>query len=725
MAVRVLLAALLSLPLIGQTMSTVGEERDDHNNTSAADGFRGNTDQCGFRPAGNPPAGNVSKLPIRSLLPSGATTRIYAHFLPWFCTDGTLGADNIVRCNGHILSGYNSNDPVQVRRQIEDMISRGIDGVIIDWYGPDYAIEDATTKLVFAEAERHPGFEVAIMEDVGALKVADDKVRKLIADLEYVDAHYSKSPAYMKREGRPVLFFFIDPSVLTNAQWDAVAAGIDGNPLFIFQNKEGFSRRQSDGGFAWLDPQADPPRAYLDDFYACVKSGACAGLVFGSAFQGFHDVLAEWAVGADGKKVTSTLPRRCGQTWLSTFDAASVFDSAHPLRDLQIVTWNDYDEGTEIESGIDNCLVLVASTSGHELRWDLRWTSPDGDESTIDHYLVYSSTDREHLTLLGQFPRGTHSVDLDTLALPDVPLTFYVKAVGRPSVRNHFTSGTSWTRGTTAEATVTVSSPTEGEILFSPIHVVADEVTDATDSAMQIYLDGELKVDRQHTKHLDEYVSANPGPHEVAVKAFYSSGPGDPVIVNITVAAGETVVISIPAQQATVPSPIRVVADEITDARASSMQIYLDGQVKVDKPNVDHLDEFIVASPGPHQIAVKAWYPGATPGLPDRVDVTVSSDAQVIIGSPAPCSTLRSPIHVLADEVTEAGATLMQIYLDGELVLDKPNVEHVDAFITAPPGVHVIAVKAWYGGDSGEPVSVWVNVVRGRRRSVSDGGCAP
>ena len=50
------------------------------------------------------------------------------------------------------------------------MVSRGIDGVIIDWYGPNNAIDQAT-QLVMAEAENHPGFTFAIMIDQGAIAV--------------------------------------------------------------------------------------------------------------------------------------------------------------------------------------------------------------------------------------------------------------------------------------------------------------------------------------------------------------------------------------------------------------------------------------------------------------------------------------------------------------------------------------------------------------------------
>src|SRR5581483_1582337 len=95
------------------------------NNTSAANSFSSQSN-------GNLGAGNVSKVDIHSLLYPGASTKIYAHLVPWF------GGSN------HMNVGYSSTDPSQVRRQVEDMISRGIDGVIIDWYGPGSNEDTAT-----------------------------------------------------------------------------------------------------------------------------------------------------------------------------------------------------------------------------------------------------------------------------------------------------------------------------------------------------------------------------------------------------------------------------------------------------------------------------------------------------------------------------------------------------------------------------------------------------
>src|SRR5215831_18917962 len=122
------------------------------NNTSAADSFEAQSN-------GNLGAGNVSKEDIHTLLYTGTTTKVYAHFMPWFGDPR------------HMDVGYNSHDPEQIHRQITDMISRGVNGVIIDWYGSkDYS--DLTSQLVMAEAEQHTGFTFAIMVDKGTMELS-------------------------------------------------------------------------------------------------------------------------------------------------------------------------------------------------------------------------------------------------------------------------------------------------------------------------------------------------------------------------------------------------------------------------------------------------------------------------------------------------------------------------------------------------------------------------
>jgi len=60
----------------------------------------------------------------------------------------------------------------------------------------------------------------------------------------------------------------------------------------------------------------------------------------------------------------------CGQTWLQTFfNLSCMYNAGKPPPYLQLVTWNDYQEATEIESGIDNCVTISASAAANSLQW--------------------------------------------------------------------------------------------------------------------------------------------------------------------------------------------------------------------------------------------------------------------------------------------------------------------------------------------------------------------
>jgi len=102
---------------------------------------------------------------------------------------------------------------------------------------------------------------------------------------------------------------------------------------------------------------------------------------------------------------------------------------------LQLVTWNDYEEATEIESGIDNCFTVSASAAANALQWTIT-----GAESTIDHYTVYVSSDGQNLMSLTDIDTGIHSLNLCGFPIPDGSYQFFVQAVGKPSLANQITS---------------------------------------------------------------------------------------------------------------------------------------------------------------------------------------------------------------------------------------------------------------------------------------------
>ena len=384
------------------------------NNTSAANAFVNQSN-------GNLGANNVSKVNVHSLLYSGATTKILAHLLLWF------GGSN------HMNVGYKSNDAGQVERQVKDMISRGIDGVVIDWYGPNNAVDEAT-KLVMHEAEKHAGFSFAIMIDGGAMKNACSGCspqEALTQLLQYVEKTYFNSPAYFAIQGQPVVTNFnVDRSV----DWQAANGALKRPPRFLFQDQDGFRHAMSDGSYSWVMPGAgDYGLDYLSSFYQTGQASPKTETM-GATYKGFDDALAGWGSGR-------AIEQQCGQTWLQTFAKInSMYSASRQLPYLQLVTWNDYEEATEIESGIDSCFSLEASVSDNTLEW-----TTNGNENTVDHYAVFSSADGKKLTPLTQTAPGVHSVDLCSLSIPAGNDSLLVQAVGKPMLANRMPGAVKYT----------------------------------------------------------------------------------------------------------------------------------------------------------------------------------------------------------------------------------------------------------------------------------------
>jgi len=397
------------------------------NNTSAADSFVAQSN-------GNAGAGNVSKVATRTLLYPGSTAKIYAHFVPWF------GSPK------HMNVGYVSNDSQQVKDQVSDMISRGLNGTIIDWYGAgqddsDFLTFDQATQFMMHQAEANTGFTFATMYDEGALVVCAqtsgcDITQRMISDLNYANVTYWGSPAYQKSGGRPVVYFFENPQYAIN--WPLVRTGVAGNPLFLFRNYNGFTQAQSDGGFSWISPEFattnDPAAlAYLDSYYnaAVANPGKQATA---SAYSGFDDSLASWGT---NRKIN----QQCGQTWLQTLDeAGNYYSTSNQMSGIQLVTWNDYEEGTEIETGIDNCVTVNASVAGTVVSWIIT-----GQASTLDHFSVYVTQGSQNLLWLKDTAVSASSMDLAQFNLDAGTYTVYIKAVAKPSLTNKMSSGVQMT----------------------------------------------------------------------------------------------------------------------------------------------------------------------------------------------------------------------------------------------------------------------------------------
>lgn len=426
--------AIVSLFAQAQLPVTTTLSAQTSNNTSAASTFTGTAN-------GNLGGANVSKLPIRSLLYPGSTTKIFGHVEPWWGS------------GSHVSIGYSSQDAAQVHRQVQDMVSRGIDGVVIDWYGPG-SYEDTGVKLMIAEAEATPNFTVLIEIDKGAIEWHScyptcSATTAAVNLFTQANTAFFSSPAMARMNGRVMAMefgmeTFTLPSGMPTGwnviDWSAVQSAVPNLAMF-HRNLGGYSFASTVGAFSWMEPKGPSNFvAGFDDladltwFYSNSESSYPALSAFGATWKGFDDTIASWSA-------SRKIDQNCGQTWLRTFNTINQYYSAsNQLPALQLVTWNDYEEGTEVEAGIDNCLNLAATLGGSQLTWNA-----GGDESTVDHYTVYASTDGQNLSSLGDFSTSTHTLDLSTFTLTAGTYKLFVQAIGKPSIRNQMSAAVSYT----------------------------------------------------------------------------------------------------------------------------------------------------------------------------------------------------------------------------------------------------------------------------------------
>ena len=115
--------------------------------------------------------------------------------------------------------------------------------------------------------------------------------------------------------------------------------------------------RDFDGFYAWVHPGSkgwtadgsDWGEDYLQGFYKSVKSGYPDKLVVGTIWPGFDDSKASWGL-------NRRIDRRCGKTFEDTLHVFRQHnDPSRPMPFLLIATWNDYEEGTQIEDGVAHC----------------------------------------------------------------------------------------------------------------------------------------------------------------------------------------------------------------------------------------------------------------------------------------------------------------------------------------------------------------------------------
>lgn len=271
----------------------------------------------------------------------------------------------------HISIGYSSHDPAVIRRQIQQAQQMGISAFVVDWYGDREPFIDKSYALMQKTAGEQ-NFHVAMMYDESHQE--DGATDETIADLKrFRDTYLSPTApgheAYLTYEGRPVIFIF-PTSGHTN--WDQVKKITDKwnpAPFLIDENLPGKYANAIDGNYAWVNPGPEGwasngsnwGKGYLSHFYETMVSKYPNKIIVGGAWAQFDDAKAHWGLNRH-------ISGRCGKTFKDTLDFWRKYVPAdQPIPFILIATWNDYEEGTEIESGIPSCGNTVLQLSNGKL----------------------------------------------------------------------------------------------------------------------------------------------------------------------------------------------------------------------------------------------------------------------------------------------------------------------------------------------------------------------
>jgi hypothetical protein len=423
-------------------------------------GLHGNSGDLGSQtPIPIPAPGHVSNVSIKQLLYPGWNGKVICEYQPWF------------GLNSHKSVGYNENSSSTVAMQDSFMITEGCDINLVDFYGaldPNQSFNLKTANTVFSDLNGRSGhpLKFGILEDKGALMGACPTSGQsegttlsclknaLIREMDYVHGQYATSAVYWTDGGRPVVGYFgarSDWPVLSAADWDALWSAVKAHTdtyavpfKFIFQFGSFTTASYDNGRYGWVQPPVynssqqywwgsvtSGSPTYLDTLYSAGLSHP-SQLTVGALYKGFDDNNASWS----GNRVVA---QQCGQVLLKTANEISKYygGSKPQIPYVQVMTWNDYEEGTAVEDGIDNCYTVHASLTGNLLSWSLVATDPAyASTSTIHHFNVYyADTSGTLYSAASNLPAGTRSLDLSTL-VPTGTWTVHVEMVGQPLIVN-------------------------------------------------------------------------------------------------------------------------------------------------------------------------------------------------------------------------------------------------------------------------------------------------
>ena len=292
---------------------------------------------------------------------------VYAHYMPWFQTPELSGywGNHWTMANKNpeefingqrsiashyypLIGPYDSNDEHYLEYALICMKLSGIDGILIDFYGQsqfnDYPQLLIASNAVIEMCEK-VGLDFAIVYEDRTIKSILDqgygnKVSLAKEDLLYIEKNYFSKSHYINIDNKPILLNFGPITLTSNEDWENAFSEIKTDFYFFplaYHPRYYNLNTIVDGVYSWVG------EAQSEDFYNYGKQFDYLG---GSGIFEFREFYEE---GGWDKTGQSDILSRDGNLLRETLEKSI----ASGVDFIQLITWNDWGEGTAIEPSVE------------------------------------------------------------------------------------------------------------------------------------------------------------------------------------------------------------------------------------------------------------------------------------------------------------------------------------------------------------------------------------